>query len=77
MEEVMMLQEVAAFLKSRLEPWEIQKGWSFIGKRMGLPYELEEKIRDLLDEYGEDNELDEDWYLEYGDIEDFFEDIES
>lgn len=77
MEEVMMLQEVTEFLKSRLEPWEIQKGWSFIGERMGLPYELEEKIRDLLDEYGEDNELDEDWYLEYGDIEDFFEDIES
>ena len=77
MEEVMMLQEVTEFLKSRLEPWEIQKGWSYICKRMGLPYELEEKIRDLLDEYGEDNELDEDWYLEYGDIEDFFEDIES
>lgn len=77
MEEVMMLQEVTEFLKSRLEPWEIQQGWSYIGKRMGLPYELEEKIRDLLDEYGEDNDLDEDWYLEYGDIEDFFMDIES
>ena len=77
MEEVMMLQEVTEFLKSRLEDWEIKQGWSYIGERMGLPYTLEEKIRDLLDEYGEDNDLDEDWYLEYGDIEDFFEDIES
>ena len=77
MEEVMMLQDVAAFLKSRLEPWEIQQGWDSIGKRMGLSCELEGKIRDLLNEFGEDNGLEEDWYLEYGDIEGFFEDIES
>ena len=44
---------------------------------MGLPNEIEDKIYDLLEEYGEDNDLPEGWHLEYGDIEDFFMEIES
>ena len=65
------------YIKQNLEHYEIEKGWDYIGKRMGLPNEIEDKIYDLLEEYGEDNDLPEGWYLEYGDIEDFFMEIES
>ena len=65
------------YVKQNLEHYEIEKAWTFIGRRMGLPCEVEDKIHDLLEEYGEDNDLPEGWYLEYGDIEDFFMEIES
>jgi len=65
------------YIKQNLEQYEIEKAWTYIGRRIGLPCEIEDKIYDLLEEYGEDNDLPEGWHLEYGDIEDFFMEIES
>lgn len=45
--------------------------------RQPIPCEISDKIADLLEEYGEDNGLPEGWHLDYGDIEDFFMEIES
>ena len=38
---------------------------------------ISEKIYDLMEEYSADNDLPEGWWLEFGDIEDFFMEIES
>lgn len=65
------------YIKQNLEQYEIDHGWHSIGMRQPIPCEISDKIADLLEEYGEDNGLPEGWYLEYGDIEDFFMEIES
>ena len=59
------------YIKRNLEHWEIEKGWDFIGKRMGLPNELAGRIYDLIDDYTEDNDLPDDWWNDY-EVEDFF-----
>lgn len=64
------------YIKEHLEHWEIEQGWDYIGKRMGLPNELEGRIYDLIDEYTEDNDLTDDWWNDY-DVEDFFLEIEN
>lgn len=69
-------KRAVAYIAQNLEKHEIEDGWAHIGRRMPIPCEIEDKIRDLLDDYGADNDLDEDWWCEY-DIEDFFEEIES
>lgn len=33
---------------------------------------IADEINDLMEEYGEDNELSEGWWMEYGDIDDIF-----
>ena len=65
------------YIRQNLEQYEIEKAWTYIGRRMGLPNEIEDKIRDLLDDYGEDYDLGEDWWYDEYDIEDFFMEIES
>lgn len=39
-----------------------------------FPLEVDD-ITDLLEEYGEDNDLPEGWWLEYGDIDDIVEQL--
>lgn len=70
-------KRAVAYIRQNLESYEIENAWAHIGRRMPIPCEISDKIRDLLNEYGEDNDLGEDWYLEYGDIEDFFMEIDS
>lgn len=65
-----------SYIKEHLEHWEIEEGWSYIGKRMGLPNELEGRIYDLIDEYAEDNDLPDDWWSLY-DVEELFMEIEN
>lgn len=43
-----------------------------IGAHRNLPQFIETEIYDLLEEYGEDNDLPEGWWMEYGDIDDIF-----
>ena len=64
------------YIKEHLEHWEIEQGWSYIGKRMGLPNELVGRIYDLIDDFTEDNDLTDDWWNDY-DAEDFFMEIEN
>jgi hypothetical protein len=64
------------YIKRNLEHWEIEQGWDYIGKRMGLPNELEGRIYDLIDEFTEDNDLTDDWWDNY-DVEDFFMEIDN
>ena len=70
-------KRAVAYIRQNLEQYEIENAWAHIGRRMPITCEIQDKIRDLLNEYGEDNDLGEDWYLEYGDIEDFFMEIDS
>ena len=65
------------YIKQNLEQYEIEHGWHCIGMRQPIPCEISDKISDMLEEYGEDNGLPEGWHMEYGDIEDFFMEIES
>jgi hypothetical protein len=69
-------ERCVAYIKANLEHWEIEEGWSYIGKRMGLPNELEGRIYDLIDEYAEDNDLPDDWWSLY-DVEELFMEIEN
>jgi hypothetical protein len=65
-----------AYIKEHLEHWEIEQGWSYIGKRMGLPNGLVGRIYDLIDDFTEDNDLTDDWWDNY-DVEDFFMEIDN
>lgn len=69
-------ERCVAYIKANLEHWEIEEGWAEIGKRMPLPYHLQSKILDLLDDFTEDNELTDDWWIDY-DLEDFFMEIDN
>lgn len=69
-------EHAVAYIKEHLEHWEIEKGWDYIGKRMGLPNELEGRIYDLLDDFTIDNDLADGWWEDY-DAEDFFMEIEN
>lgn len=64
------------YIKANLEHWEIEEGWSYIGKRMPIPNELAGRIYDLIDEYAEDNDLPDDWWSLY-DVEELFMEIEN
>lgn len=63
-------------IKSSLEHWQIERGWAFIGNRMGLPSDITDKIWDIVVEYTEDNDLPETWHEDY-DAEDFFMEIDN
>lgn len=65
-----------SYIKANLEHWEIEQGWSCIGKRMGLPHALVGRIYDLIDDFTELYELTDDWWNDY-DVEDFFMEIEN
>lgn len=64
------------YIKEHLEHWEIEQGWDYIGKRMGLPNGLVGRIYDLIDDFTEDNDLTDDWWNDY-DAEDFFMEIDN
>lgn len=69
-------EHAVAYIKEHLEHWEIEEGWAEIGKRMPLPYHLQSKILDLLDDFTMDNELTDGWWEDY-DAEDFFMEIDN
>lgn len=64
------------YIKANLEPYDIQRGWAEIGKRMPLPQDIADKIFDLIDDYNNDNELTDDWWDDF-DAEDFFMEIDN
>jgi len=43
-----------------------------IGERRPMPTEIADKLYDLMEEYGEDNNLPEDWWLVEGDTEEVY-----
>lgn len=71
------IKSAVDYLRDNLERYEIEMGWHYIGKREPIPVELEDKIYNLLEEWGDDNDLPECWWEEYGDIEDIFMMIEN
>ena len=71
------INAAADYVRDNLERWEINMGWHYIGRREPIPTELEDKIYDLLEEFGDDNDLPECWWEEFGDIEDVFMLIEN
>lgn len=69
------LKKAIAYVKENLEDYELAE----LNAQMEEAYAMHlmpdvccnyDKVIDLLEEYGEDNELGESWWEEYGDIND-------
>lgn len=60
------------FVRDNIKPFEIEEGWHYIANRQPLPSSISNKIYDLLEEYGDDNDLPEGWWENYCELEDFF-----
>lgn len=69
------LKKAIAYVKKNLEDYELAE----LNAQMDMAYATHlmpdaccnyDKVIDLLEEYGEDNELGEGWWEEYGDIND-------
>ncbi len=71
-----MDKEALDYIRQNLEQYEIDYCWHNIGRRLPIPTDIMLKISDLLDEYGEDNDLPEGWWMNYGSIEDIFMEID-
>lgn len=68
-----MKQKLLAFVKANIKEWEIAEGWDFIERHYPIPNELEDKIYDLCEEFSDDNDMPEGWWLtEFMDAEDVF-----
>ena len=69
------LKKAIAYVKENLEDYEITELNVQIGRAYAMHVTPDvccnyDKVIDLLEEYGEDNELGEGWWEEYGDIND-------
>lgn len=60
------------FVRDNIKPFEIEAGWYYIANRQPLPSTINNKICDLLEEYGDDNDLPEGWWENDCEIEDIF-----
>lgn len=47
----------------------IHEAW---GERRPIPKDIADKLYDLMEEYGEDHDLGENWWLNEGDIEEVY-----
>lgn len=54
---------------TELEIAEVMEAW---GMRYPMPHGIQDKISDLMEEYGEDNGLAEGWWLNEGDTEEAY-----
>ena len=55
-----------------LADYEVAEALEAIGNKMPIPSGIADKLIDGMEEYGEDNDLPEGWWMEYGDEEDVF-----
>lgn len=65
-------KEASRYACSQLEDYEVAEAMREIGKRMPIPSRIAEKLIDCMEEYGEDNDLPEGWWMEYGDEDEIF-----
>ena len=64
--------EAINLARANVEQFEIEEGWYYISRREPIPTKIQDKLYDFLEEYGDDNDLPENWWAEYCDLEDFF-----
>lgn len=51
---------------TEIEHAQVMEAW---GNRRPIPYAIQDKLSDLMDEYGWDNDLEDGWWYEYGGFE--------